>query len=222
MAIPDSAASPRTSVPRWHGARLLDVTGGRRSFILAGLAVTAVLSTHLLDFGADHLGVSLLNANSDRSWSHLLVTAVLVLATTGALVGSRGRGRSGLWFAAAAALAFLSVSEISALHAEIDQMSWGKLIYAPVLLILAACLWRLADAGPARGVMRAGLALLVLSYAIHVLGPHVLGALGLRASNWAYQTKVGLKQGTELAGWLLVLVGVWSLTARPARRVARG
>lgn len=216
MAIPDSTASPRTSVPRWQAARLPHVADGRRPFILAGLAVTAVLSTHLVDFGADHLSVRLLNANSDRSWSHLLVTAVLVLATSVALVASRRRAQRGLWLAAAAALAFLCISETSGLHAEIDKMSWGKLVYIPVLLILAGCLWRLAGAGPARGVIRAGLTLLILSYAIHVLGPHVLQALGLRASNWAYQTKVGLKQGTELAGWLLVLLGVWTLTRRPA------
>jgi hypothetical protein len=46
----------------------------------------------------------------------------------------------------------------------------------------------------------------------------VVQALGWGTGSWAYQVKVGLKQGTELAGWLLILLGLGpQLAARRTR-----
>jgi hypothetical protein len=49
---------------------------------------------------------------------------------------------------------------------------------------------------------------------VHVLGPHVVQALGWGTDSWAYQVEVGLKEGMELAGWLLLVFALWR--ARPA------
>ena len=55
---------------------------------------------------------------------------------------------------------------------------------------------------------------LIISYAIHVFGVQAVEALGWGIESLAYQLKVGVKQGTELAGWLLLVLALWRL-ARP-------
>jgi hypothetical protein len=46
----------------------------------------------------------------------------------------------------------------------------------------------------------------------------VVEALGWGSGSWVYQVKVGIKEGAELAGWLLVVVALTRLTrARSAR-----
>jgi len=195
--------------------------GHRRSathggpFVLAGAALCAVLVTHLVDFGSDHLRVRVLDAGSDSSWSHVVIAIALLAATAIGLIGIRRFATQRReWIAATAVFAFLSISELSSLQSRIDEMSWGKLVYAPILLVLCLCLWRLSDRKGQRLVVRAGIATLLVSFGIHVFGPHIVHALGWGTDSWAYQIKVGLKQGTELAGWLLVVWGLW--------RVARG
>jgi hypothetical protein len=174
--------------------------------------------SHLVNFGTDDLRVRLLDANSEFSWSHRMIAAILVVGTGVALIGVRRADRRGhLWGASAAILAFLSFSELTSLHGKIDAMSWGKLVYTPILIALCVCLWRLSEGSRFRLIVRAGLATLVASFAIHVAGPHLVHALGYGYNSWAYQIKVGLKQATELAGWLLVVWGMFDLvfSARP-------
>ncbi len=183
---------------------------GAGPFVVAAVGLAAVVITQLVNFGADDLRIPLLNANSSSSWSHLVVIATLIGATAiSAIEARRSDARRGLWLVASVILAFLSIDEITPLHTQVDQMSWGKAIYAPILVALGICLWRLSAGSPERLVVRVGIVTLAVSFGIHVFGPHVLAALGL--STWAYQTKVALKEGTELAGWLLVLAGIWRL-----------
>jgi hypothetical protein len=182
------------------------------AFLLAAAGFVAVLGTHLIDFGTDHLHAQVFDAGSDSSWSHRLVAASLAAATAVAVLGLvRSQRARGLWATAVAILSFLAIDEISSLHTHVDDLTWGKALYAPLLVVLAVCVWRLAGRGDRGLVVRVGLAMLVVSFGIHVFGPHVVHALGWGADSWAYQVKVGLKQGTELAGWLLLLVGLWRL-----------
>jgi hypothetical protein len=191
----------------------------RTAVAVAGAVFVAVLVTHLVDFGADSLHVSLFNADSDGSWSHVLSATTLAALALTALVGLvRGAQQRALWAAAVAILGFLAVAEISSLHARIDAMSWGKLVYAPALLVLCLCVWRLSSVPSRSAVVRAGLATLLVSFAIHVLGPHILSALGFGTNSWAYQIKVGLKQASELSGWLLLLFGLMRLVVTAPHR----
>jgi hypothetical protein len=186
----------------------------RAPFLAAGLAFVAVLTTHLIDFGADDLRSQLFNADSDRSWSHILTAVIIVVSMAVALVGARRRtSAASLWTAAAAILAFLAVDEISPLHDRIDATSWGKLVYTPILVALCVCLWRLSARTVHSVVVRAGLATLVVAFAIHVFGPHIISALGFGMSSWPYQVKVALKEGAESAGWILLVMGL-ALLAR--------
>lgn len=179
---------------------------------VAATAFVAVLVTHLVDFGTDNLRVGLFNANTDASWSHLLTAAVLVAATgLGFVALRRTTAERTTWLLTTAVLAFLAIDEISPLHTKVDAMSWGKLVYAPVLILLCLCLWRLPHGRTAGVVVRIGVLTLIVSFGIHVFGPHIVHALGWSSTGWAYQTKVALKAGSEVAGWLLVLFGLRQL-----------
>jgi hypothetical protein len=190
--------------------------GGAGLFVLAAAGFVAVLVTHLIDFGSEHLRITVLDAGSSSSWSHGVIAAMLAAATAVAVVGAwRSETHPTLWGVAAGILGFLTVDELSSLHAQIDQISWGKAIYAPILLALAVCLWMVDDRSSQAFALRAGLATLFVSFAIHLFGPHVVHALGWGDNTWADQIKIGLKQGTELAGWLLILGGLWALAFKP-------
>jgi hypothetical protein len=202
--IPSPGRAAARPTGAWRAERGLAIRRG--VFAFAALALLAVLATHLIGFGADHPMPALLNADSSSSWSHRAVSAILVLATASCLLGAvRFRPERGLWATAAVILAFLSIDELTTLHAQIDDATWGKALYAPILLVLGICLWWLADNTAQRPLLRVGLLTLIVSFAIHVFGVHVVHALGWTTGSWPYQVKVALKEGTELAGWLLIL-----------------
>jgi hypothetical protein len=91
-------------------------------------------------------------------------------------------------------------------------------VYAPLLGVLMVSLAVLARGSDQQRLVLGALALLLASLAIHVLGPHVVRALGWGPDSWAYQIKVGLKEGSELAGWVLLLppLAKLALDPRPA------
>lgn len=213
MILAMSARDSVSAAPRLAAASYERFATGVGPFLLAGAGFVAVLITHLIDFGNNNLSIGLLNADSDASWSHRLIAATVVAATAVALVNAwRAREQRTLWAVVTGILAFLAVDELTSLHTQVDNMAWGKALYAPILLVLGVCIWRLAARSPQGLVLRVGVAILFLSFGIHVLGPHIVHALGYGFDSWPLQVKVALKQGTELAGWLLVLIGLW----RPA------
>lgn len=186
---------------------------------MAGIAGLAVILTNMIDFEADDLRVRVLNANLDSSWSHRATAGILA---AGAVIALRTawrtvRGRM-LWGATAAMMILLFVVEISPLHVQVDRLSYGKLIYLPLLVGLVGCVCGLSAGSPLVALVRAGLAALVVSYGVHLFGAHVVNALGWGAGTWVYQLKVGVKEGTELGGWLLLVLALWRLAqARPRR-----
>ena len=147
---------------------------GHWPLAVAAALFVAVLATDLVDFGAYQLRYELLNAGSPSSWSHH-VTAVMFAAgavscSYGALRDPRRRAS---WSAAAVVLAFLFVDEITSLHAEVDTLNHGKLLYVPALLLLVACLAQLTAGGAYAANLRIAMVVLALAYAIHVSGPEV-------------------------------------------------
>ena len=84
----------------------------------------------------------------------------------------------------------------------------STLMLAPALAVLLALLLRDArevEATPSR-LLRIGCTLLVGSYLLHVLGGALADAVGGEDS-WTYQVGAALKEGTEVAGWLIVGLG---------------
>ncbi len=118
--------------------------------------------------------------------------------------------------ATAGILALFFVDEVSGLHAHIDALSYGKLLYAPILVIMVFCVWRLTMGTPYLALVRAGVVLLLASYLIHVLEPpNIAHWLGWTRGGWAFQGVVALKEGAELAGVLLALLGLWGSAFSP-------
>lgn len=187
---------------------------------MAAIAAATVVATNLVDFELDTPRISLLNANGQASWSHLATAAALAIgAVIAILTAMRDGQRRTLWGAVAGVQALLFVVEVSSVHVIVDRHSYGKLIYLPLLAALVLCLWRLTLGGEQAPLVWAAILVLMLAYAVHVFGARVVEALGWGGGSWVYQVKVGIKEGAELGGWLLLVVALARLardgSARP-------
>ena len=172
------------------------------------------MATNLVDFEADEERIKLLNANLATSWSHRATAAALLFgAALTALRARRAGPRRRWWGATAAGLIVLFVIEVSPVHVQVDRLSYGKLVYVPLLACLVVCVLRLLHSSEQVIVLWAALACLMASYAVHVLGPSIVRELGWGTDSWAYQVKVGLKEGTELSGWVLLMWALWRRAA---------
>lgn len=172
-----------------------------------------MVATNQADLGTDRFAVQLLNANWQFSWSHDLDALALAAGLFAAVTGARWTDRHrGLWGATALIIGLFFLDEISPLHSEIDRLAFGKLLYSPILVALVICVWLLTAETSQRAIVGVGLVTLFLSFGMHVVGLRALLTLGYYS--WPYQAGVGVKSGTELAGLLLVVPGLWRL-ARP-------
>lgn len=198
-------------------ARALDtVRADRWKLAIAVLALAAVVGTNQFDLATRHLSNHMLNANLQLSWSHLADTLVIAAGVLATVIGARvQRDRRRLWIAAGTILALFFLDEASPLHDHIDKLPGGKLLYTPILLALVVCVWYLANRSDEQRIIGLGLATLFFSFGMHIVGLRILIPLGY--FNWLYQAGVGVKTGTELAGLLLVVLGIWRL-ARAAPR----
>jgi hypothetical protein len=190
--------------------RHADVRGLGWPLLFAGVTVLAVMLTSLIDFGVDHPRIPLLDANVNSSWSHRASVAALAAGAAVALLATaRSIPLRAWWGATAGILILLCLVEASPAHVQVDRLANGKLIYAPLLVVLVVCVWRLLGSSNQAALIRSGLAFLFVSYTIHIFGTAVMDALGWESGSWGYQVKVGLKEGTALAGWLLVVLALW-------------
>jgi peptidoglycan/LPS O-acetylase OafA/YrhL len=176
-----------------------------------------VIVTNLVDFEADDLRIGILNANLDSSWSHIATSVTLGVGALIALLKALQAGDDRkLWSAIAVALLLLFIVEVSPLHVQVDALSYGKLIYLPLLAGLVVSVWRLAAGSDEAVLVRAGLASLIVSYAVHLWGMHVVEALGWGSGSGVYQLKVGIKEGAETGGWLALVWALWRLARSSA------
>ncbi len=205
----------RTERPVWGR-----VTWQREgSVLLAAGAIAAVAFTHLVDFGVYHLDYRILNANLAVSWSHVVDAGALAVGALVCLAGAwQSTRQRATWIAAAVVLILFFADEVSGLHAEIGALREGKLLYAPILMMLVYCVWQLTRGSAYFAVVQASAALLLVSYVIHVLDPHrIARALSWRVGGWAFQIVVALKEGMELAGVLLALSALIGTVAAAAQ-----
>jgi hypothetical protein len=183
--------------------------------IVAAAICLLVVATNLFDLYVNSLGKGLhvLDANWQFGWSHDLDTAILAAGLCAAIAGAlRDASRPWIWRSTAAILGLFFLDEATPLHATIDSSRFGKLVYVPILLGLVACLWLLAADSDQRAPVLAGITVLVLSFAMHVVGVPTLRGLGY--FNGIYQASVGLKEGLESAGLVLVVPSLWRLAAQ--------
>ena len=188
---------------------------------VAAIAAATVVATNLVDFELDTPRLALLNANDQASWSHIATAAALAIAAVIAILTAMRPGhRRTLWGAVAGVQALLCVVEISSVHVIVDRHSFGKLIYLPLLAALVLCLWLLTSGSEQAQLVWAAILVLMVAYVVHVFGARVVEALGWGSGSWVYQVKVGIKEGAELAGWLLLVVALMRLARDGSARSA--
>jgi hypothetical protein len=168
---------------------------------IAAVVVTAQVVAHLVDFWALDLRSVLLDSADEHSvFVRLGTVAILACAVATLMLGRR---------LLALACAWLFVDALLGIHEHIPHWT---LIYIPVLAAVLAAYWLLSAsfAPTARRIARSALVLLVVSAAIHRLGPHLLALFGWGPSAWEYQVKIALKEATEIGGWILLASGVYA------------
>jgi hypothetical protein len=178
----------------------------------AGLAVAALgieTTTHLVNFGFGESRIRVLDSASGWSYPHHLSTLAYAAGTFVCIVaaGSTDTKRPA-WWLAAAMFALLLIDHVTRLH---QSVAVWPLVYAPILLALAAAIVAIAARTELVPFVYAGLALLCAAVAFHALGPGFTSLVGWSSEEWLYQVKVALKEGLELAGWTLVLPALAAL-----------
>jgi hypothetical protein len=190
---------------------------------LTALAVLVQTVVHLVNLAAFDLDYQALDADKDSS--------VFAFASSAATLGCAAavlmlaplwqRGRLAL-AALAAVLAFLSLDDMFRLHDRVgialdfefmglEQM--GRLVWPAVWLPLLASafagLWAVSSAmrPEPRNLLRTGLAALVVAVALEMAGLVVVN-VGFDAPSLPYEVQVVLEEGAELAGWLLIWIGL--------------
>jgi hypothetical protein len=182
---------------------------------LAAGVLALELGLQLLDFGAYGLRVGFLDSADEWSYSHVLATLAFAAGTVAGVIATRRGTRPGAaWIGVGSVFGVLFLDNVTRAHEHVP--AW-PVLYAPLLGALAVCLAVVARGTDRRPFVLAGLGLLFASLAIHVGGPTAIRALGWTPDGWAYQVKVALKEGSELAGWLLVVPAALRL-ARQGRR----
>lgn len=174
------------------------------------LTLTVVIAqtvAQCVDFGILGLRVQALDSNHHASIfgiASLAAQAALVPAAgaRGAL-GARGtRSARALWLLLAGLVGILLVVRVFLTFN-------GPALVVPAGIIFVL-LWMLTlrESARVRALVRAGLALLVFSFLLHVVGPPILRALHENGNTWPDQVKGMLMHSAELAGWALIATGV--------------
>jgi len=178
------------------------------------------MATQLLDFTAWNLRVRAIDASYEWSWSHVASTTCIAIGTVLCVAGAArtdggGRGRRRAWRAAAVLMAVLLADNVTRLHEHVPH--W-PIVYAPIVVGLGVAMAAVAAGRPGARLVQGAVGLLCLSLVIHVAGPKAVSALGWSPTSLAFQVKVALKEGTELAGWVLLLSGLSRLVPLGVRR----
>ena len=182
-------------------------------------AIATLFVTQLVDFRAFDLRYRFLDASYEWSYSHVLATAAFAIgAAVSTVAVARNRSNRTAWRAVAAIFVFLTVDNVTRLHEHVP--GW-PVFYAPLLVALAVAADRVARKTVWLMTIRTGLVLLGLSLVVHVVGHAVVNAAGWTSGSWPFQCKLALKEGTELAGWLLVVPSLAFLALGPTRSGGR-
>jgi hypothetical protein len=173
----------------------------RIGVVVAAGIVAAQVSAHLFDYWELGLRSVWLDSASEHSVFVRLGTFAILACSLTTLALAR-RTSSRLAGALALATGWLFVDGLLGIHEHVPHWT---LVYIPLLAAVVIGYWRLAGS---RETVRAALALLVLSAAIHRFGPHLLALFGWGPSAWEYQVKIAIKEATEIGGWLLLASGL--------------
>jgi hypothetical protein len=195
------------------GAQRPTAAGAQNRLIAAGILgigaiVLAQAAAQLIDYEMFDLKLEIFNSNGDGGLFGVagILASVLAAAATWAALPSLLEARRSL-ITLALLLTFLAADKALRLH---DHVPYWLALYLPLLVASAVLLLRFAHQASLEvgRLIVSALVLLVLSFAVHQFGDSALGHLHQPKTGWLYQIKGLAKHGAELAGWLLVGLGV--------------
>ena len=199
-------------------------------FTKLGIRVTIVVvltgsAAQLINYGFFDQRVQALDSSADGGIFGTIGDISLGAAAVSAWVlAARKRSARPVAVGLAGMLTFLAADKVARLH---DHIPHYLAFYLPVLAASFICLVTVArdrserpqvhaDPGADRSaidrLIGVGLLLLAFSFLLHLFGEHLLLALGANSTGLAYQIKAVAKHGTEVAGWLLIALGLLRLS----------
>lgn len=177
-----------------------------RSAALVGGAACVVLFgvAHALNVWAFDRDYGALDAGAGSSvFERVGTAAIAVAAAASLLAGWLGRSSA---LVLSALLAFLTLDDAIGLH---EQVPAWKLVYLPLLTVIAVLLWRLSSVSRfARSTLRIGLALLAFSLVGGEIAERQVVRQGWGPSDLGYELKILVKDGSEVVGWIFVAAGL--------------
>ena len=194
---------------------------GTSRFTKLGILVTIVIvvagsAAQLINYGFFDQRIPALDPGSDGGvFGAVGDIALAAAAISASVLVARVRSARPVVVALAGLLTFLAADKVARLH---DHIPHWLAFYLPVLAAAFMCLVAVARGhrgdGPAvvGRLIGVGLLLLVFSFLLHVFGKRLLLDLGLSdTTGLAYQAKAAVKHAAEVAGWLLIALGLLSL-----------
>jgi hypothetical protein len=212
------ATSPSSlSVPPERGGR--HVRTGVAAIVVI---VAAGSAAQLIDFGFYDLRIAALNSAADGGVFGVVGDLSLSAAALAAwLVLVRTRDQAATTIVLPPLLTFLAVDKTMHLH---DHIPHWLVLYLPLLGVTFAVLASVARRLPVpeSRLIWTGLVLLAASFVLHQYGERLLQVFDASVTGWAYQIKAVVKHGAEVAGWLLVALGLGAGTRGRRPRVGSG
>ncbi len=209
------------------------VTVGVVLAALAALWITASQFSYVFVFDGDAGALNADAENNAFSWASSVTTFTgAFVAFLIAMTLEQQRGR---FLLLAGTLALFSFDDTMQLHEdggtrvaeELDiNDAWVDglwvLVFLPLLAFAFVLLWRIAAGLPARAAfaLRLGLGLLVLGVAAEALASFWY-ASGETAVNFVGAFEIALEEGSEQAGWILVVAGLGAAACRDIFELGR-
>jgi hypothetical protein len=186
--------------------------------VAGGIALTlaivlAGIAAQLVNYGLD-LHVAAMDSNKDGGAFGVVGDVALAAAALAAwVVLARDRAQHLAVLALPLLLTFLAVDKTLRLH---DEIPGWLAYYVPVLLATFGSILLVGRElpAPSRRLIRVGLALLAISFLIHLAGPTLVDHVGLGGVAWIDQVKGAIKHGAEVAGWLFVGLALFTSGGR--------
>jgi hypothetical protein len=175
-----------------------------RSLLAAGAVLLAATAVHLLNFAATGGSFRFLDSGWVLSYSHVLATLGYAAGLVAGATGFRSHGTNRrTWGLLAATSGVLLVDHVTR---------------APLAVLLAVLSLRIARRSDRAGVVVAGVVALAAALVVHLVLRRLAAVTPWEPHGynfeWWFQVAVALKEGLELAGWvllapaLLVMAGV--------------
>jgi hypothetical protein len=179
--------------------------------LLTVAVVCAQAAAQLIDFHFFHLRLRVLDSDHHRSVFGAL--SIVAEALAAAAIGRRALSERRLaWLLVAAVVGVLTVPRALMSFVVVFRQYVVPILAAPLTVVFVVlCALTFHDVRRVRLMVWGSLVLLACSFALHAVGAQA-DARGTTPSlatyTWGYQGTGMLKHGAELAGWMLLAIGM--------------